>query len=232
MASSMSDREFSEFLLRACHDLRAAARAVRTHSQLLFKDAARSGSPPADPRLGFIIEGSRKIDLLLDGLVHYSLALQTDPSSFQSARTDILLRFTIAKLDNVVKQSGAGITYDELPVVTGDPDRLMQVFENLLRNALAYHGEGPPRIHVGAVRQKEQWLFSVRDHGPGLEAEFLESVFAPFERLEGNRIPGAGLGLAICRVILEHHGGHIWAESQPPDGATFYFTLPAAPPEA
>lgn len=226
MAPSKSDREVSEFLLRACHDLRSAARAVRTHSELFLKDAAKAPGAPVDPRFGFIIEGSRKIDRLLEGLVQYSLALQTDPTSFQSVRTDVLLRFVLAQLAQEVKASGAEVTYGELPEVTGNPDRLMRVFENLVRNALVHRGPEAPRIHISAEKQADHWLFAVRDQGPGVEAEFLESIFAPFERLAGHQVPGAGLGLAICRAVVERHGGRIWAESQPGQGATFYFTLP------
>ncbi|HTX35091.1 MAG TPA: ATP-binding protein [Bryobacteraceae bacterium] len=226
MAPSKSDREISEFLLRACHDLRSAARAVRTYSELFLKDAAKAPGAPVDPRLGFIIEGSRTIDRLLEGMVQYSLALQTDPESFQSARMDVLLRFALAQLEREVKAAGAEVTYGELPEVTGNPDRLMQVFENLIRNALVHRGTAAPRIHISAEKQGDHWLLAVHDDGPGVEADFLESIFAPFERLAGPQTPGAGLGLAICRVVMERHGGRIWAESQPGKGATFSFTLP------
>lgn len=229
MQRSQSDREIAEFLLRACHDLRSAARAVRTHSELFLRDA-----PPRDSalnqRLGFIIDGSRRIDLLLDGLVRYSLALQTDPASFQPARMDVLLRFVLAQLDKDLKAAGAEVVYGELPEVTGDPDRLMQVFDILLRNALVHRGAAPPRIGITAVRQDGQWLLAVRDNGPGVEAAFLESIFLPFERLNG-RGSGAGLGLTICRAIVERHGGRMWAESPPEGGAAFCFTLPGAPAE-
>ncbi len=224
----LSDREIAEFLLRACHDLRAAARAVRTHSELFRKDAARWQDPAVDQRLGFIVGGSHKIDLLLDGLVHYSLALQTDPASFQPARTDVLLRFVLAQLRKDLQAAGAEVVYGELPEVLGNSDRLMQLFDNLLRNALAHRAEAPPRIEIGAVRQDALWLFTVRDNGLGVEAGFLESIFQPFERLDRRNGTGAGLGLAICRAIVERHGGRIWAESQPGAGAAFCFTLQAA----
>jgi signal transduction histidine kinase len=111
--------------------------------------------------------------------------------------------------------------------VSGDPDRLMEVFENLLHNALYYRGPAPPLIHIAAERRAEEWLFAVRDNGPGVEAADLESIFQPFVRLHGKRREGPGLGLAICRVIVERHGGRIWAESQAGAGAAFLFTLPA-----
>jgi len=227
MARSKSDREVSEFLLRACHDLRTSARTVRTNAELFLKDSGAPRTSSFEQRLGFIVEGARRIDLLLDGLASYSVALQTDAASFQATRMDVLLRLVLTKLDKELRKCGAEVTYGELPAVTGNPDRLMQVFENLLRNAVAHRGQGAPRIHISGARQAEDWLFTVRDNGPGIEAAFLESVFTPFERLQSKERWGAGLGLAICRAIVERHGGRIWAESQPDGGATLCFTLPA-----
>jgi signal transduction histidine kinase len=232
MARLQSDREVSEFLLRACHDLRTSARAVRTNAELFLKDiGAKDVEAPRnsnfEQRLGFLVEGARQIDLLLDGLASYSVALQTEAASFQATRMDVLLRLVLAKLNKELRDCGAEVIYGELPSVTGNPDRLMQVFENLLRNALAHRGQVTPRIHVSAAREAESWVFTVRDNGPGVEAAFLESIFTPFERLHARERRGAGLGLAICRAIVERHGGRIWAESQPESGATLCFTLPA-----
>jgi light-regulated signal transduction histidine kinase (bacteriophytochrome) len=223
---SKSDSDVSEFILRACHDLRAPTRAVRTQSELLLRDPAASGNSGFEQRLGLIVEGARKIDLLLDGLAAYSVALQTNPASFQSAPMGVLLRSVLAKLNQDLRDSGAEVAYDDLPTVTGNPDRLMQVFENLLRNALIHRGRTAPHIDISAVRETEEWLFSVHDNGPGVDAASLQKMFLPFARLQGGERPGPGLGLAICREIVERHGGRIWAESQPGSGTTFRFTLP------
>ena len=222
-----SDSDVSEFILRACHDLRAPTRAVRTQSELLLRDRAALGNSSFEQRLGLIVEGARKIDLLLDGLAGYSVALQTNPASFQSAPMGVLLRSVLAKLNQNLRDCSAEVAYDDLPTVMGNPDRLMQVLENLLRNALMYRGQATPRIHVSAVRQAEQWLFSVHDNGPGVDAASLQKMFMPFERLQGSEHPGPGLGLAICREIVERHGGRMWAESQPGCGTSLHFTLPA-----
>jgi two-component system, chemotaxis family, sensor kinase Cph1 len=226
MERSISDREFSQFLLRACHDLKTAARAVRTHSELFLKDADQPAMEGFAQRLGFVIDGARKMDSLLDSLVSYAVALETDPATFQSTRTDVLLRFVLARMEQDLHAAGADVAYSDLPAVTGNPDRLMEVFENLLRNTLVHRGEAPPRIQIAGSKQEGEWLFRVRDNGPGVEAEFLERIFLPFERLSRQR-PGAGLGLAICRAIVERHGGRIWAESPADGGALFCFTLPA-----
>ncbi len=224
---SKSDSDLSEFILRACHDLRAPTRAVRTQSELLLRDPEASGNSSFEQRLGLIVEGARKIDLLLDGLAGYSVALQTNPASFQSAPMGVLLRSILAKLSQQLRDCGAEVTYDDLPAVMGNPDRLMQVFENLIRNAFVHRGQAAPHIHVSAVRQAEEWLFAVHDNGPGVDAASLQKMFMPFERLQGSDRPGPGLGLAICREIVERHGGHIWAESQPGCGTTLRFSLPA-----
>ncbi len=136
-----SDREVSEFLLRACHDLRASARAVRTHSELFLKEAGAPRISGSEQRLGFIVEGARRIDLLLDGLACYSVALQTEAASFLSTPMDALLRSVLTKLDKELRDSGAEVVYGKLPIVTGNPDRLMLLLENLLRNALAHRGQ-------------------------------------------------------------------------------------------
>jgi signal transduction histidine kinase len=219
--------DVSEFLLHACHDLRTALRAIRAHSDLLLKDRQAAQMSGLEERLGFIVDGARKIDRLTDGLASYSIGLQIQRGLFQSTPMNVLLRTVLAKLDRELRANDARVTCDELPRLAGDPDRLMEVFENLLQNALHHRGSVPPVIHITADRRAEEWLFAVRDNGPGLEAADLESIFRPFVRLHGKRNAGPGLGLAICRVIVERHGGRIWAESQCGAGATFFFTLPA-----
>ena len=200
---------------------------MRTQSELLLRDPEASGNSALQQRLGLIVEGAGKLDLLLDGLAGYSVALQTNPASFQAAPMGVLLRSVLAKLTQDLRDCGAEVTYDDLPTVMGNPDRLMQLLENLLRNALVHRGQAAPHIHVSAVRQAEEWLFAVHDNGPGVDAASLQKIFLPFERLQGREHPGPGLGLAICREIVERHGGRIWAESQPGCGTTFRFTLPA-----
>jgi light-regulated signal transduction histidine kinase (bacteriophytochrome) len=226
MESLKSDLEVSEFILRACHDLRSSTRAVRIHSELLMKDPEAARNSTFEERLGYVVEGARKIDSLLDGLTKYSLALQTDAATFQSTATAVLLRTALMKLDKELRACAGKVTYDELPRVNGDPDRLMQVFENLIRNSLVHRSEKPPQIHVCACLQGTDWVFEVRDNGAGVEAADLERIFRPFERLKGGERTGVGLGLTISRAIVERHHGRMWVESKPGDGATFFFTLP------
>ena len=201
------------------------------HTELLQRDAA-AGVSGLDQHLAFILDGTRRIDLLTEGLASYSIALQIDEGSFQPIRMELALRTALAKLDKDLRSAGAEVTYSALPLVSGNLDRLAQLFEILLRNALRYRAERPLRIHISAEEQGEEqdkeWLFSVRDNGAGIGADYLERVFQPFERLQaGNPEGAAGLGLTICRAIVERHGGKIRAESEPGAGSTFLFTLPA-----
>jgi len=217
----------SEFLLRLCHDLRSPLRAIRAHTELLVKDWPAPRDATLEERLRFITSGADTIELLLSGLASYSLALGIDQGSFQQAQMEVLLRLVVAKLRKELREAEAEVTYDTLPRVTGNPDRLSQLLEILLLNGVRHRGKEPPRIHVSAERQGADWVFAVRDNGPGIESAYLERVFKPFERLRGKELPGPGLGLAIARLIAERHGGKMWAESRPGSGATFLFTLPA-----
>lgn len=220
------DPDIAEFLLRACHDLRTPLRAIRAHAELLIKNGDLPRNSNSEQSLAFIVEGARKMDSLVEGLAAYSLAVQTGSRSFLLTPLGAMLRNVLAKLDREIRVSGAEVTYDELPRVSGDPDRLMQLFENLLRNALRHRGQAAPRIQISAATHAEGWLFALRDNGPGIEAADLESIFQPFRRLHSGEPAGPGLGLAVCRAIVERHGGRIWAESRYGEGCTFLFTLP------
>lgn len=225
LARVFTDMELSDLLLRACHDLRAPVRAIRAHAELFLRDAVSTAD--FRERLGFMVDGARKIDLLVDALSSYSLALRIEAASFQPTPVDVVLRTVLARLDGEMRANGAQVTHTELPRVLGNPDRLIDLLERLLCNSLQHRGPASPRIHITAAAQARGWLFAIRDNGPGLDAACLESIFKPFEHVPGGQRTGAGMGLAICKVIVERHGGTIWAESKAGEGATFLFTLPA-----
>ena len=219
-----ADDALCEFLLRACHDLRAPLRSVRANAELLRIPEKRDG-PDVDQILGFIVDGARRMDSLVDAMVGYTLALHTERRSFLPTRLGVVLRSAIARLAAEIRESGAEVSYGELPRVAGDPDRLAQLFENLFRNALQFRGSTPPRIHVTATSQDGAWLVAVRDNGIGVEADSTERIFRPFERLGKG---GAGLGLAASWEIVARHGGKIWAECEGGPGVTIFLTLPAS----
>jgi signal transduction histidine kinase len=199
---------------------------------MLLRDAPAAAGNDSPQRLAFIADGARRTDLLLDGLTNYAIALQLDPASFRSVPVDVILRTVLAKMANELREHEAKVSYGELPRVTAHPDRLMRVFENLVENALRHRGAASPRIQVTAEPYRQHsdgaaaWRLAVRDNGPGVLAADLENIFRPFAKVGAQR-SGAGLGLATCRVIVEKHGGKIWAESEDGNGATFLITLPA-----
>ncbi|HEX4769974.1 MAG TPA: ATP-binding protein [Bryobacteraceae bacterium] len=149
--------------------------------------------------------------------------------------TDVQTVFdnAVKNLEASIRQSNATITHDVLPSVNANPVHISQVLQNLLGNAIKYRRPDVPlHVHIGAQRQVDAWLFSVRDNGSGFEPEYADRVFGIFKRLHGRDVPGTGVGLAICKAMIERHGGHIWAEAKPGVGATFYFTIPDAPPSS
>jgi light-regulated signal transduction histidine kinase (bacteriophytochrome) len=217
----------SELLLRACHDLRTPLRSIRAHAELLLRDCDAQQTSDFEQRLGFIVDGAKRIELLADGLVNYSVALEIERGAFQAVPMGVLLRAVLTKLDSELRNAHAEVSYDHLPRTQGNPDSLMQVFENLLRNAIQHRGESSPLIQITAEKRTDDWLFAVRDNGPGVEPAYLETIFKPFESLHGKEGSGPGLGLTICRAIVERHGGRMWAESNAGAGCAFLFTLPA-----
>jgi len=222
MMSPSAEYKMSELLFRTCHDLRTAVRSIQIQAQLLLK------SGEAGKSADVIVNSARQIDLLADGLTSYASALDIDEGSFQTVRMDVILRTVLAGLNQEVRANKAEITYGQLPSVRGDPDRLADLLRNLVGNALRHRGEAAPRIRITAEQQSNTWLLAVEDNGPGIEAAYLESVFKPFERLHGREREGHGLGLAICRAIVERHGGSIWAECREGKGCTVLFRLPAS----
>lgn len=212
MPRDLTGPEVGDLLLRACHDLRTQLRAIRAHTELLVR------SSTSHPSVPFIIEGAAKMDQFVDELSGYSLALRIVRESFVVTPLGVMLRTVLAKLGKLLTDSQAEVTCTELPRVSGDPDRLMQLFENLLLNSL--RGQVSPRIQITADPHAEGWLFAVRDNGPEMDGADLERMFQPFAR------PSGRLALAICREIVERHAGRIWAESQPATGCTIFFTLP------
>jgi signal transduction histidine kinase len=221
-----SDRDVADFLFRACHDLRAPLRSIRTQAELLVRDLGAGAGVGPEERLGFIVDGAQRIDLLVDGLAAYSITLRTGAEPFYSVGMEIVVRTALDLLEGELRARSAEVSCGRLPVVEGSLDRLVQLFENLIRNSLHHQGSAAPRIHIGAQEHEKEWLFAVSDNGPGVEAEYLEAIFKPFERLDPARHSGPGLGLAICRAIVAGHGGKIWCESKPGGGAAFLFTLP------
>jgi len=217
-------REWQQFLDAAVHDLRAAARAVGTSAELLAETCG--GIPEACDKIAIILEGVRRLDALSRGLASYSCALQVDALSACPVALDLVLRSAADQLQALIRDSRAEIQHAPLPKVFGSYDQLTVLFREILSNAMAYSSAAPPHISIVVNGETDQWRFAVRDNGLGIERQYWERIFQPFQRLRGGSRKGTGLGLAICRKIVEAHGGRIWVESEVGSGSTFFFTLP------
>ncbi len=200
---------------------------VGNYVQLLGKRYKGKLDTDADEFIGFALDGAMRMQGLIQDLLAYS-RVGTRGAALAPTDINVALEHALASLKLAVEEAGAAVTHDPLPVLPADPTQLEHVFQNLIGNALKFRGTDRPVIHVTAAPRDGQWLFSVRDNGIGIEAQYFDRIFVIFQRLHGREAyPGTGLGLAITKRIVERHGGRIWVESQPGAGATFFFTLPA-----
>jgi light-regulated signal transduction histidine kinase (bacteriophytochrome) len=220
-----SNRDLEQFAYVSSHDLREPLRTVTGFVQILEDRYRDQLDARAHEYIGFAVDGARRMQQLIDNLLAYARvgsALSIQPGNARDA-----LDRALDALKGMVGESGAVITTDPMPVVPADATLLCQVFQNLVENAIKFRSADPLRIHVGARRERGGWLFRVTDNGIGMEREHGERIFVIFKRLHSReKYPGTGIGLALCKKIVERHGGRIWVESEPGRGSTFYFTLP------
>ncbi len=221
-----SNTDLEQFAYVASHDLREPLRMVRSYSRLLAERYQGRLDSKADDFLGFIVDGVTRMEDLIAGLLAYS-RVGTRGRTFQPVECDAVLERALLNLRTAIEESGATVTHDPLPRVMGDTTQIGQVLQNLIGNALRFGGDSAPRVHVSAAGEGQEWVISVRDNGVGIAPEFHERIFQMFQRLHGpTEHPGSGMGLAICKRIVERHGGRIWVESRPGEGSVFCFTLP------
>ena len=176
--------------------------------------------------LSFVRGGARRMRNLVEDLLQFS-RLETEARAFEACDCNSLVEEAANNLLAAVEESGARIEREGLPTVLGDRAQLVQLFQNLLANAVKFRSEAPPEVHVSAERKGEEWVFSVEDNGIGIETDRTQEIFKLFHRLQPE-LPGTGIGLALCQRIVERHGGRIWVESRPGQGSTFFFTLPVS----
>jgi light-regulated signal transduction histidine kinase (bacteriophytochrome) len=164
------------------------------------------------------------------GLLNYLEVTERDSDRLSPIDCNHILSQTLISLQTAIQQSGATVIFEPLPAVIAKEAMLTQLFQNLIANSIKYRSEAPPTIHISAEKTADAWLFSLRDNGIGIDPSNAELVFGMFKRLHGKEIPGTGIGLALCRKVVERHGGRIWVESETGRGATFKFTIPFAEP--
>jgi PAS domain S-box-containing protein len=221
-----SNSDLEQFAYVASHDLQEPLRMVTGFVQLLHRQYAGRLDADADKYIDFAVDGAKRMQTLINDLLAYArIGMRGRPATTTSA--EAAFRQALANLCAGIEETAAEIARGELPEVRADDAQLVQLFQNLIGNALKFHGQAPPKIRVEARRQDDEWLFSVTDNGIGIAPEFRDRIFLIFQRLHGRgEYAGTGIGLAICKRIVDRHGGRIWVESQAGQGATFYFTLP------
>jgi two-component system, chemotaxis family, sensor kinase Cph1 len=202
---------------------------VVSYTQLLARDYKGKLDGKADQFIAYAVEGALRMETLLKDLREYWAVHEHWLERSVPVDSNRVCEEILQVLNAPIKESGASVTHDPLPTVMTEEVPLRLLFQNLVGNAIKYRRpDEPPRIHIGARRKDGLWRFSVSDNGIGIEAQHLETIFAPFKRLHGlDQYPGSGIGLAICKKVVERSGGQIWAESTYGQGSTFHFTLPA-----
>jgi PAS domain S-box-containing protein len=221
-----SNKDLEQFAYVASHDLQEPLRMVSSYTQLLARRYQGQLDAAANKFIGYAVDGANRMQRLIEDLLAYS-RVGARAKGFGSTDCTAVLEQALANLKAAIENSGAVVTHGPLPAVVHDNLLLAQLFQNLIGNAIKFHVEMPPRIHVSAGQKGDAWVFAVRDNGIGIDPQYADRIFTIFQRLHTNEeYAGTGIGLAICKKIVERRGGRIWVESQPGSGSTFYFTVP------
>lgn len=226
-----SNQELEHFAYVASHDLQEPLRMVSSFTQLLARRYQGKLDKDADEFIRFAVDGANRMQRLINDLLQYS-RVGTHGRKLEPVAAEEVLNRVLINLKLALEENRAEVTHDPLPKVMADGQQLEQLFQNLIGNAVKFHGEEPPRVHIRAERSNGAWMFSVRDNGIGIDPQQHERIFEIFQRAHTRQeYPGTGIGLAVCKKIVERHGGRIWVESAPGRGAEFRFTLPAVETE-
>jgi signal transduction histidine kinase len=221
-----SNRDLEQFAYVASHDLQEPLRMVATYTQLLAERYQGKIDQNADKYIHYAVDGALRMQTLVKDLLAYS-RVGREASERQQTDCNLVLQSVIANLHPLIQESGARVIYANLPTLMANRSELLQLFQNLIGNAIKFRSSAPPEIRISAEDKTGEWIMSVADNGIGIAPEHAETVFVIFRRLHTHEeYPGSGIGLAICKRIVEEQGGHIWVESQPGKGAKFNFILP------
>ncbi len=221
-----SNQELEQFAYVAAHDLQEPLRAITSYTQILVHEYQERLDGTAIEYMDFIVDGTTRMQQLIQDLLAYS-RVGTRGKVFVLIDSNVVLDRALKNLQVAIAENHAIVTHDHLPTIQGDKIQLIQLFQNLIGNAIKFRREELPQVHISAELKDREWLFSVRDNGIGIKQTYLNRIFEIFKRLHTRQeFPGTGIGLAICKKIVNRHHGRIWAESEPGIGTTFYFTFP------
>ena len=221
-----SNAELEQFAYVASHDLQEPLRMVASYAQLLGRRYEAKLDGDAREFMAYIVDGAARMKQLIEDLLAYS-RVGTKGAEFKRVNAEDALKRALFNLRVAIEEAGAVVTNDPLPALSGDEVQLGQLLQNLMSNALKFRSDSVPRIHIGVTESAKEYAFEVRDNGIGIEPQYYERIFMVFQRLHNKgEYPGTGIGLAICKKVVERHGGRIWVESHPGAGSSFYFTLP------
>jgi light-regulated signal transduction histidine kinase (bacteriophytochrome) len=221
-----SNNELEQFAYIASHDLQEPLRMVTSYVQLISKRYKDKLDNDANEFIDYIVNGTKHMQTLLHDLLEYS-RVGTKGKPFELTDMKASLNIAISNLNKHIEESRAEISCGNLPGVYADETQIVQVFQNLIDNAIKFCGGKPPHIHISSEWKKTEWVISVSDNCMGIDPKHFDRIFIMFKRLHpGDKYPGTGIGLAVCKKIVERHGGRIWVESGPGKGSTFYFTIP------
>jgi PAS domain S-box-containing protein len=221
-----SNEELGQFAYIASHDLQEPLRMVASYTQLLSRRYKGKLDSDADEFIAFAVDGAGRMQRLIQDLLAYS-RVGTKGQDLLETSSEEALQHALTNLRGAIEASGAQVTHDPLPTVAADEMQLIQLFQNLVGNAIKYQSPGVPKVHISAIQNGgKKWMFSVKDNGLGIDPQYFEKIFGMFQRLhKREEFAGTGIGLAICKKIVERHGGSIAVESQPGEGSTFSFAL-------
>jgi len=223
-----SNRDLAQFAFTASHDLQEPLRMMATYLKTLQEEYGDTLAEPARNWVELAIESGQRMQRLIDDLLSYA-HVGTREEHFTALDTNEVVNQVVACLQTTIESNGASVTHDELPTVTADVTLMAELFQNLISNAIKFHGREPPVVHISARRAGGEWVFSVQDNGIGIDAKYVDRIFEIFERLHpSDQYAGSGIGLAVCKRVVERHGGRIWCESELGKGTTFFFSLPIA----
>ncbi|MES2138833.1 MAG: ATP-binding protein [Bacteroidota bacterium] len=219
-----SNQELEQFAYVASHDLQEPLRMVTSYLQLIEKRYKNKLDQDASDFIGFAVDGSNRMRVLIQSLLEYSRVNRIKP--FEPINVTDLLNEIVQNLSGAIEEQKATVLFEEMPIIYGDFVLIGQLFQNLIENAIKFRGDKNPQVLISAKKENNEYLFSIKDNGIGMKKEYLDKIFVIFQRLNSKeKYPGTGIGLAICKKIVERHNGKIWVESEVDKGSTFYFTI-------